>query len=125
GEVNYSLSFAQGTGSVSNTQRNVAWTGSEVPKQTSALDFDQRHKRAINADLSFGKNDGPVFGAIRPLQNTGINILYNLASGTPYTPTAVYNEVTLAAVASQPSGPLNSRYGPWTSSVDVKATKGF
>jgi len=28
-------------------------------------------------------------------------------------------------VSSQPSGPLNSRYGPWTSSLDLKMSKGF
>ena len=32
---------------------------------------------------------------------------------------------TLAAVSGVPSGPLNSRYGPWTSNLDLKATKGF
>jgi len=31
--VNYSLSFAQGTGSVSNSQRNIAWTASEPPSR--------------------------------------------------------------------------------------------
>jgi len=31
--------------------------------------------------------------------------------------------VTLANVATLPSGPLNSRYGPWTVNLDLKATK--
>jgi len=48
-----------------------------------------------------------------------------VASGTPYTPTKIFNEVTLAAVSTEPAGPINSRYGPWTSNLDVKATKGF
>jgi hypothetical protein len=61
----------------------------------------------------------------RLLENTGINVLYNVASGTPYTPTRLYNEITLAAVSSTPSAPLNSRYGPWTSSFDLKATRSF
>jgi hypothetical protein len=52
-------------------------------------------------------------------------VLINAASGTPYTPTKVYNEVTLQAVATEPSGPINSRYGPWTLTVDFKANKGF
>jgi hypothetical protein len=50
-------------------------------------------------------------------------VLFNLASGTPYTPTKVYNEVTLAAVAVEPTGQLNSRYGPWTYQVDAKLGK--
>lgn len=123
--VNYSLSFAQGTGSVSNTQRNIAWTASQVPKQTAPLDFDQRHKLSMNIDWSLGKGEGPAWGKFRVLENTGVNLLYNIASGTPYTPTYVYNEITLAAVSSTPSGPLNSRYGPWTSNLDLKAVRGF
>jgi len=31
----------------------------------------------------------------------------------------------LAALANIAKGPLNARYGPWTQSVDVKATKSF
>ncbi|MEO5617363.1 MAG: TonB-dependent receptor [Candidatus Eisenbacteria bacterium] len=121
----YSLSFAQGTGSVSNSQGNIAWTASNPPTQTSPLDFDQRHKITLNLDLRYGRNEGPDAAGFSPLSDMGINILYNIASGTPYTPTSVYNELTQAAVSSQPSGPLNSRYGPWTQSMDLKATRGF
>src|SRR5262245_276967 len=122
---NYSLSFANGTGSVSGTQANIAWTGSEPPKQTAPLDFDQRHKLAASLDWSLDKGEGPAWGGRNYFENVGINVLYNVASGTPFTPTAVYDEVTLANVNSNPSGPLNSRYGPWTSTLDLKATKGF
>jgi outer membrane receptor protein involved in Fe transport len=123
--VAYSLSYAQGTGSVSNTQRNIAWQATEPPKQTSPLDFDQRHKISVNLDWRLGRGEGPTWGGLRVLENAGVNLLYNVASGTPYTPTFSWDEVTLAAVAGVPSGPLNSRYGPWTSALDLKATKGF
>lgn len=123
--INYSLSYAQGTGSVSNTQRNIAWTASQPPKQTSPLDFDQRHKLAMNLDWRLGKGEGPLTGNFRPLENFGINALINVGSGTPYTPTQVFNEVTLAAVSNVPAGPLNSRYGPWTMTIDLKASRGF
>jgi outer membrane receptor protein involved in Fe transport len=123
--INYSLSYAQGTGSVSNTQRNIAWQATEPPKQTSPLAFDQRHKLSANLDWRFGEGEGPEWWKRRWLANAGINVLYNVASGTPYTPTFTYDEVTLAAVAGVPSGPLNSRYGPWNSSLDFKADKGF
>lgn len=123
--ISYSLSFAQGTGSVSNSQHNIAWTGSEPPKQTSPLDFDQRHKLSMNLDWSLDKGEGPALGGWRPLENFGVDLLYNIASGTPYTPTQVFNELTLASVSTQPSGPLNSRYGPWTQTLDLKATRAF
>jgi outer membrane receptor protein involved in Fe transport len=123
--LNYSLSFAQGTGSVSNTQGNIAWTADHPPKQTAPLDFDQRHKLSMNLDLRLGKGEGPLLGNFRPLENAGINVLVNAASGTPYTPAQVFNEVTLAAVTNLPIGPINSRYGPWTMNVDAKASRGF
>ena len=125
GSLSYSLSFAQGTGSVSQSQRNIAWVGTETPKQTVALDFDQRHKVSMNVDFRLGKDEGPKWGGMRWFENAGINALFNVASGTPFTPTKVYNEVTLAAVASEPSAPLNSRYGPWTVNLDLKASRGF
>ena len=123
--LNYSLAFAQGTGSVSNTQRNVAWLASEPPKQTAPLDFDQRHKLSMNVDWRLGQGEGPALGKWHLLENFGLNALYNVGSGTPYTPTQVYNEITLANVSALLAGPLNSRYGPWTQSLDLKATKGF
>jgi outer membrane receptor protein involved in Fe transport len=123
--VAYSLSYAQGTGSVSNTQRNIAWQATQPPKQTSPLDFDQRHKLSVNLDWRLGDDEGPAWGGARWFENFGVNVLYNVASGTPYTPTFTYDEVTLAAVAGVPSGALNSRYGPWTSNLDLKASKGF
>ncbi len=123
--INYSLSYAQGTGSVSNSQGNIAWTASDPPKQTAPLDFDQRHKLSMNMDWSLGKGEGMALGKWHPFEDLGINVLYNVGSGTPYTPTGVYNEVTLANVNSSPIGPLNSRYGPWTSNLDMKATRGF
>ncbi|NOT32545.1 MAG: TonB-dependent receptor [Candidatus Eisenbacteria bacterium] len=123
--IAYSLSFALGTGSVSNTQRNIAWTAGDPPKQTAPLDFDQRHKFSVNLDYALAKGEGLKWGASTPFENVNVNVLYNVASGTPYTPTILYDEVTLAAVSSQPVGPLNSRYGPWTQSVDFKANKGF
>jgi len=121
--ANYSLSWAQGTGSVSNTQRNIAWTASETPKQTSPLAYDQRHKFSFDLDYRYGTAQGPAWGKTHYLENMGLNVLLNAGSGTPFTPTTVYNEVTLAAVAIQPAGEVNSRYGPWTFQVDAKLDK--
>jgi outer membrane receptor protein involved in Fe transport len=123
--INYSLSYAQGTGSVSNSQRNVAWTASQPPKMSAPLDFDQRHKLSINTDYRLGKGEGPKIGGKTWFENAGLNLLVNVGSGTPYTPVEVYDEVSLAAVATTPTGSLNSRYGPWTTTVDLKMNKGF
>jgi hypothetical protein len=57
------------------------------------------------------------------LNNVGVNLLGSFASGTPYTPAKLWNEVTLGAGAAEPIGPINSRVGPYTFRVDMKANK--
>ncbi|MSS72037.1 MAG: TonB-dependent receptor [Candidatus Latescibacteria bacterium] len=125
--LGYSLMFANGTGSNPESQRNIAWQFepglTEPPTVTAPLNFDQRHKVTINVDYRLGQKDGPALWGTHPLSNAGINVLFKAGSGFPYTPTFVYNEVTLASVSSRPSGPINSSYGPWTHQIDLKANK--
>jgi hypothetical protein len=80
---------------------------------------------SLNLDWSLEKGEGPVWNGMRLLERTGINVLAGVGSGTPYTPTLPYDEVTLAAVSTSPIGPINSRYGPWTSNIDFKVKRGF
>ena len=123
--ASYSLSWARGTGSISQSQRIIAWTSQETPKLATPLSFDQRHRFTFNFDYRLGAGEGPAWGGTRFLQNAGLNVLVNAASGTPYTPTKVYNAVTLGALFPTPIGEINSRYGPWTVTVDLKGGKTF
>lgn len=118
--LDYSLSWATGTGSTSTSTYNSQWHGEEQPKTTAPLDYDQRHKFTFNMDYRYGNN-----APISLLNNFGVNILGNLASGTPYTPAEVYNEVTEQAVTPVTNGAINSRYGPWTFRLDLKANRSF
>ncbi|MCA9728178.1 MAG: TonB-dependent receptor [Candidatus Eisenbacteria bacterium] len=123
GGINYSLSYAKGTGSRSQTQRNIAWQAEEQPKQTAPLAFDQRHKLAVNLDVRGGEAAGPRLGDFYPLANSGLNLLFRASSGFPFTPNYTWNEITLGSLAGEVSGPLNSLYGPWTYQVDAKASR--
>jgi hypothetical protein len=123
--VAYGLMWAQGTGSASLTNRNIAWTAADPPKLTAPLDFDQRHKITLNLDYRLTHHEGPLLGGFYPLENAGINLVFSAASGLPYTPEEVWNEVTLAAFAPTPIGPINSRYGPWTWRTDLKIDRSF
>jgi outer membrane receptor protein involved in Fe transport len=123
-DVSYSLSSAEGTGSSSNSQFNIAWMGGNLPKQTTPLNFDQRHKIAADLNLGYGKGEGPALGHdFRPLEYTAFNLLLNAGSGTPYTPTQVYNEVSFLVSAPRPAAPVNSRYGPWNVTLDLKINR--
>ena len=50
-------------------------------------------------------------------------MLYNVATGTPYTATNVSDEVTQLNAAQQPTGSLNSRTSPATQTLDFKVSK--
>jgi hypothetical protein len=71
-------------------------------------------------DFRTGKSEGPRIGDFFPLENFGINVVTQLASGTPYSSAEVYNEITLNSVSPQLSAPRNSSYGPFTFVIDLK-----
>ena len=124
-ELNYSISYAAGTGSYATSQGNIAWTNAERPIRVSPLDYDQRHKITAIIDVRAADGMGPKLGNVRPFENAGINFVFRAGSGTPYTPMNVYNEISLASVTPNPIGKINSRTGPWTYRVDMKANKNF
>jgi len=125
GELDYSLAFATGTGSYATSQSNVAWTNDQRPIRVSPLEFDQRHKLTAIMDVRAAKAQGPKIGNTYILENAGINFLFTAASGTPYTPIKVVNEITMGAFSPVPVGPVNSQNGPWTYRLDLKANKTF
>ncbi len=124
--LKYSLSYAQGTGSYSQSQYNIAWKNpTGTPRVTNPLDYDQRHSLIGMFDIRTGAKEGPRFGDAHPLENTGLNILIQAASGTPFTPMQPYDAITAAAVQQIPTGPINSAHLPWTFTVDMKLERTF
>ena len=95
------------------------------PKQTAPLAFDQTHKFIGNFDLRYSAQEGPRFGDIYPLENSGVNVLLVASSGLPYTPVQILNEATLGAFAPINLDTRNSETGPWTLTIDLKAEKSF
>ncbi len=118
-EAKYTLSSATGTGSFAGTQRNVAWTSANAPIQASALSYDQRHTLVGTFDVrDFGGNSSI-------LKDFGVSTVFKFSSGTPYTPSVVYNENSLAAVSPEANAPVNSVYGATNMVIDLKADKTF
>jgi outer membrane receptor protein involved in Fe transport len=126
--VNYSLSYATGTGSDLNTLNNVAYNGDLPPKMPSPLDYDQRHTGTVELDYRWGMTDVPkgFWGGV--LSRLGLNVLFSFNSGRPYTPQDKGTD-PLAVVAglqgNQPVAPINSAYGPWNYRLDLKLDKSF
>ncbi len=124
-DLKYTLSYASGTGSFNTELRNVAWVKGITPKHTAPLEFDQRHKLIGNFDVRFGRGEGPKVGDYYLLENFGINILAQASSGSPYTPSQIYNEPTTGAVSPIPIDVRNSQSRPWTLRIDMKMQRGF
>jgi hypothetical protein len=124
--VKYSLSYASGTGSYANSTYNIAWKNPQgTPKSTNPLDYDQRHSLIGMFDLRSTRGEGPMIGDMHPLENMGLNVVMQLASGLPYTPTNPYDAITAASVQQEPIGGINSANMPWNYTIDLKLEKTF
>ena len=120
GDINYSLSWADGNAS---SERDgyygvVTVSGGErtPPARKYALAFDRRHAVKVNFDLRARDNEGPEMFGVKPLENAGVNFLFSYESGAPYTPRDVTNRNI---------GPMNSKRMPSTKSLDMKINKDF
>ncbi len=109
--ANYTLSYAEGTGSDANTTSRIFWLREAnpfVPNFLSPLDFDRRHTANITLDYRLGAGDGPEIGGMRPLENFGFNILSSFKSGKPYSryldPFPVDQQVRQSGLAGQING---------------------
>jgi len=127
-KANYTLQFADGTGSNANSSRGSATTGDV--RIIYPYDFDQRHNLVLSADYRYGSGDkynGPVWFGKDFLANTGLNVLLGVGSGRPFT---AKQEITAGATAGTDGnarggrgalgGSFNGARLPWTSRVDVR-----
>ena len=80
--ANYTLQFADGTGSNANSQRGLGNRGNL--RTLFPLDYDERHRVNLVLDYRLGgQPDVP-----KVLRNLGANIQASAVSGRPYTATA-------------------------------------
>lgn len=130
--ANYTLQFAEGTGSDDVTQRQViTQTGGTNFRTVAPLNFDFRH--ALNATFDYrfseGKNyNGPVTkNGKQILANTGLNLLAQANSGRPYTRIRepIAERVIGAATRSITDGGLNASRLGWIFRVDLRLNKSF
>ncbi len=122
--ANYTMSFAQGSGSSSTTTSTIVWIDETPPNFISPLDFDQRHILNISFDYRLGEGEGPTIMGSKLLQNMGINILGRASSGRPYTPQREpFSQIE--SKAPIPSGGINSDRIPWSSGIDIRVDRKF
>ena len=128
--LNYTLQFAEGSGSNANSGANLAQSGQPNLRVLQPLDFDQRHTFTLNYDSRFGSEKdykGPSFKTksgktIKIFQDVGFNITNSLGSGTPYTRwnTAVpLNGNARSSIVGQ----INGSSKPWSYRCNLRVDK--
>ncbi len=120
----YSLSFADGTGSGAESGLSLARTGLPNIRYIVPLDYDQRHNLSGNVDFRYGQGvdyNGPVWGKVKVFENAGINMLATAGSGFPYSRRV--RAYSLVESASPVVGLLNGSRLPWQFRVDMTANK--
>jgi hypothetical protein len=128
--ANYTLQFADGTGSDANSALNLVNSGQPNLQQIFPYDYDQRHAFNFVLDYRYGEGksyNGPTTkNGFQILQNTGLNIITNMGSGTPYSRqqfvrgAAFINEQTAGL-----EGTLNGSRKPWTYTLDMQLDRTF
>lgn len=128
--VNYTLQFADGTGSDDVTQLQVVRASAENFRNVAALDFDSRHSINLVVDYRFGSGDdynGPTTkkgGQI--LSDFGVNLLTQVRSGTPYTKQVrASDERSTVPGRINAEGTINGSRIGWNFNMDLKINKSF
>lgn len=123
--ANYTLQFAEGTGSSPTSSLAVAATDI---RNIFPLDFDQRHDMFLLLDYRYDegkKYDGPKIGKVDILENTGANISFNMSSGTPYTRKAQPGGIGTNFGTVQTEGSINGARMPWNFRIDIRLDRDF
>jgi outer membrane receptor protein involved in Fe transport len=122
--ANYTLQWANGTGSDPSTQYRIAWQNpNERPTYVAPLDFDQRHTASVNVDFRTLADDGPEVFGIRPLAEVGLNIWMTYGSGLAYTPETAVSVPFATAGARFPMASINSGHRPQTAVFNLRLDK--
>ncbi|MDB4104064.1 TonB-dependent receptor plug domain-containing protein [Salibacteraceae bacterium] len=128
--ASYTLQFAEGTGSGSTSQLNLARSGQANLRAPIRLSYDQRHAVVANIDYRYGEKEnynGPMIGDKAILKNTGFNLQMRAGSGSPYNPQGNYTSTQLFTVTPSPlqQGAINSASLPWTFRFDFVLDRDF
>jgi len=126
-KASYTLQFANGTGSTTQTQLALINAGLPNLRTVSPFNYDQRHRIVVTMDYHYGEGkeyNGPVWFGKQIFANTGANMIANLGSGTPYTAQTIPTPIT-GEISPTTAGGINSARLPWQFTVDMNIDKNF
>lgn len=137
-KANYTLQFADGTGSDATSAAALIASGQPNLRILYPMDSDRRHNFSTVIDLRWGEGrdyNGPVIKR-KPsedgnpryfalLQNTGVNFTLTGGSGTPYTKQENPTPAAFGSGVRLIKGGLNSARLPWTFRIDARVDRDF
>ncbi len=123
--ANYTLAFANGTGSDAAVTGSVVWRGTFAPDVSSPADYDTRQALDVAADYRFVERVGPRVGSVSLLGGLGFGAVFSAQSGRPYTALSAAGFQVGDALTSPVSGTINSTRLPWTRRMDLRVDKLF
>ena len=129
--LNYTLQFAEGTGSNANSANGGSsyissggllqnFIAASLPnlRYVTPLSYDSRHNIVANIDYRYEDKEGPVLAGKHFLENAGFNLVMRARSGEPYTS-------YVQAASSIVNGGVNGSRLPWHFMMDIRFDKDF
>ncbi len=127
--ANYTLQFADGTGSDATSATGLINAGVPNLRAIFPYSFDQRHAFAVTVDYRYGEGkdyNGPIIKGFNLFENTGLNIFSNIYSGAPYSAqTFITNAVQFSPQYSGLDGTTNGSRLPWSYRLDMQLDRTF
>ncbi len=129
----YTLQFANGTGSDENSgdQLLTGLINAGYPNLRAIFpySYDTRHAFAITMDYRYGEGkdyNGLVINDINVFENTGLNLVSNIYSGSPYSAqNFITNEGAFSPANSGMNGTTNGSRLPWSYKLDLQLDRTF
>jgi hypothetical protein len=124
----YTLQFADGTGSDATSASSLVNAGLPNLRTITPYSFDQRHAFAITFDYRYGEGEdynGPSINGLNILENTGLNIVSNIYSGSPYSNQTFITDEGIGNLNAGLNGTLNGSRLPWSYRLDLQLDRTF
>ena len=121
-QANYTLQFADGTGSSATSSRGLNTRGNI--RSLNPLNFDERHRLVGVMDYRYGSGlsyTGPRVGTTQLFANAGINLQASTVSGRPFTKLQRAQPLSGTGFA----GAINGSRLPWSFNLDGRIDKSF
>ena len=128
--ANYTLQFADGTGSSATSGASLVNTGQPNLRTTIPLSYDQRHAISASVDYHYGEGkdyNGPVWFGSKVFQNAGANMTLSAGSGTPYSKQSNITQEAADGINDRSTleGSLNGSRLPLQFRINMKINKEF